>query len=165
MDEVVNDKFKHRNPLISREQSLAFLKKQTKAFYDSLEPVECPILENAIVHFTAQGFYHLVNESNSKEYDSKPRDPAEQYLKLMHLQYAPYIIKNCSKVDEIRPCRKKVKDKWKDGLQYELSCEIEAIGKVSIVIEKIGNGNHKFLSVFPKYSKTKRNKKRPEGRS
>lgn len=154
----------HNNPVLSLEQSLDFLKKERRAFYDSLGFIVCPILEDSEVHFTAQGFNHLINESNSKQGDSKARKPTEQYLKLMNLQYAPYIIKNCVQVAEIRPVRKKVKDAWKDGYHYELTCDIEKVGKVSVVIEKIGESKHKFLSVFPHFSKSK-NKKRPKGRS
>ncbi len=161
---MVKDKYKHKNTLLSKEQSLALLKIERRAFYDKIVSVECPMLENAEVYFTAQGFNHLINESNSKQGDSNARKPTEQYMKLMHLEHAAFIIKNCEDIAEIRPVKKKKKGKWKKGFHYELTCEIKDIGKVSVVIEKIGDGKHKFLSVFPLYKRPK-TKKRPLRRS
>ena len=160
----MSDTNSHRNTVLTPEQSLDFLKRERRAFYDSIGYIVCPILEDVEVHFTAQGFNHLLNETNSKEGDSNARNPREQYLKLMNLGYAPYILKECEQVAEIRPVRKKVKGKWKDGYHYELTCDIENVGKVSVIVEKIGDGKHKFLSVFPLFKKRK-SKKRPGGRS
>lgn len=161
---MVENRYKHKNNLLSREQSLSFLKRERRAFYDSIGSIVCPALSNSEVYFTAQGFYHLINESNSTQGDSKMRKPEEQYLKLQHLQYVPYILKECVGISEKRQIRKKIKDQWKTGIHYELTCMIEHVGLVSVIVEQIGDSNHKFLSVFPLYKKSN-NKKRPKGRS
>src|SRR3569833_451342 len=169
---MVEEKYKHQHRLFSFEQSLALLKKERRAYYKKLKPIKCPILDGELVYFTAQGFDHLINESNSKQGDSKARDPHEQYLKLMHLGYAPEIIKNCERISQVRPVRKYVKGRWKNGKLYELACDVE-VGKVAVIIEKLGEGNYKFLSVKPLYRRAnyerkkqnRRTKKRPEGRS
>lgn len=131
----------------SGKPDLAQLKSHTRAYYKRIGIVHCPIL-NEDIHFTAEGYNHLINESNSTPGKSKPRKPAEQYMKLMHLNNVKAVLKYSVLVDERRMVRKKVKGNWKNVIQSEVVHEING-DKISVVIEKVGEGNSKFLSVFP----------------
>lgn len=131
----------------SGKPTLAQLKLHTRAYYKRIGVVHCPILDED-VHFTSEGYNHLINESNSTPGKTKPRSPAEQYLKLIHLTDVKAVLKYSVLIDETRKVRKKVKDKWKDVIQYEIICAIKGV-RVSVVVEKVGDGKHKFLSVFP----------------
>ena len=100
------------------------------------------------MYFTAEGYNHLINESNSKPGKSKPRLPSEQYLKLMHLNNVKAVLTYSTMVKEVRTVRKNVKGKWKDAVLSEVVHEIKGT-EISVIVEKVGLGNHKFLSVFP----------------
>jgi len=125
--------------------------------------VACPALGND-VHFTAQGFDHLINESNSTYYRSRPRLASEQYLKLKCLDHAAAVIGGCASVSKVRPIIKKIKGRDRTGFQYELVHEIAPDKKMRVIVEKIGNGKHKFVSIMWHDHRSKP-KKRPKGRS
>lgn len=125
------------------------LKRQQRKFYKSVVSVFCPILDET-VYFTSEGFVHLLYESNRQ-----PRGISEQYLKLMCLTHAPDVIKNCTIITETRKIRRKLKGKWKEGVRYELVHEIVAGKKIRVIVERLGTGKHKFLSVMPHDKKSK----------
>lgn len=127
--------------------NLAQLKLHSKAYYTRIGCVPCPILGED-VHFTAEGYFHLINESNSRPGKTNPRKPTEQYMKLMYLQHAKTVLKYSTYIDERRVTRKKVKGKWKKVIQTEVIHEIKG-EKISVIVEKVGHSNSKFLSVFP----------------
>lgn len=129
------------------EMPLSQLKLHSQAYYKRLGSTFCPVLDEE-VHFTSEGYNHLINESNSKPGKSKPRTPAEQYMKLKNLTHVKAVLKYSTQIDDRRINRKKVKDKWKDVIQTEIVHELKGI-KVSVIVEKVGEGNTKFLSVFP----------------
>lgn len=131
----------------SGKQSLAQLKLHTRAYYNRMKPVFCTILDEE-VKFTAEGYFHLINESNSTPTNTNPRDPKEQYMKLMYLNDVPAILKYSEQIDERRKTRKKVKNKWKNVIQTEVVHIIKG-KKISVIVEKVGDGATKFLSVFP----------------
>src|SRR3569833_4691157 len=99
---MVEEKYKHQHRLFCFEQSLALLKKERRAYYKKLKPIKCPILDGELVYFTAQGFDHLINESNSKQGDSKARDPHDLFFFLLLFGFVPEIIKNCERISQVR---------------------------------------------------------------
>lgn len=127
--------------------TLAQLKLHTRAYYRRIGIVACPIL-GVDVHFTAEGYDHLINESNSKPGKSKPRLPSEQYLKLMHLNNVKAVLTHSTTIKEVRSVKKNIKGKQKDATLYEVVCNIKG-ADISVIVEKVELGNHKFLSVFP----------------
>jgi hypothetical protein len=133
----------------SGKPSLAQLKLHTRAYYARIGVVRCPIL-NDDIYFTAEGYNHLINESNSKPGKSKPRLPTEQYKKLMCLMHAKAVLKYSKQVTETRTVRKKVKDEWKEAIQSEVVCEIKG-EKISVIVEKVGDGHLKFMSILSDY--------------
>jgi hypothetical protein len=129
------------------QMPLSQLKLHSQAYYKRLGSVDCSILDEK-VHFTAEGYFHLINESNSKPGKTNPRNPAEQYMKLKYLPHVKAVLKYSTLIDDRRKNRKKVKGKWKDVIQTEIIHEIKGT-KISVIVEKVGDGNSKFLSVFP----------------
>ena len=129
------------------------LKNKQRAFYKSIVSVFCPIL-NDTVYFTSEGFNHLLYESNRK-----PRNINEQFLKLKCLTYAPVVIQKCTLVSETRQIKKRVKGK--SGVHYELAYEVSRGNNIRVIIEKIGMGKHRFLSVMRhNHPRKLKNKKR-----
>ena len=126
------------------------LKQKQKAFYKSIVSVFCPIL-NDTVYFTSDGYHHLLYESNRT-----PRKIAEQFMKLHCLTHAPDVIKNCALVSETRKIQKKIDGKLRSGVHYELIHEACPGKKIRVIIEKIGTGKHRFLSVMPHKQKVKK---------
>ncbi len=128
------------------------LKKKQKSFYKSIVAVFCPIL-NDTVYFTSSGLQHLLYKDNRK-----PRNVAEQFMKLHCLAYAPEVIKNCTVISEIRKLQIKIKGIVKEVVHYELVCEVESGKKVRVIVEKVGTGKHRFLSTMKdgKWSKSKK---------
>ncbi len=53
-----------------------------------------------------------------------------------------------------------VKGKLKEGIHYELVHEVQPGVKIRVIVEKIGMGKYKFLSVM-NHARKKRTKKRP----
>jgi hypothetical protein len=134
------------------------LKKKQKALYSSIISVFCPIL-NDTIFFNSDGFNHLLYQSNRK-----PRNIGEQFMKLRCLPHAPEVITKCAVITDTRKITRKVKGVYKSGVRYELVHEVEKDIKIRVVVEKIGTGKHKFLSIMPHTNKSKitmTNKKHP----
>ncbi len=129
------------------QPNLAQLKLHTRAYYRRIGVVFCPVL-NQDIHFTAEGYNHLINESNSTPGKSKPRKPAEQYLKLMNLNHVKAVLTYATVIKDTRKRRKNVKGVWKDAFLYEIVHDINGT-EISVIVERVGNGKTKFLSVFP----------------
>ena len=65
-------------------------------YYRSLVSIYCPILAET-VYFSADGFNHLIYDTNRK-----PRNINEQYLKLKYLSKAKEVIEKCNLITETR---------------------------------------------------------------
>lgn len=129
------------------------LKKGQRAFYKSIVSVFCPIL-NDTVYFTSEGFNHLLYDNR------KPRKISEQFMKLQCLVHAPLVIQKCTLVSKTRLIEKNVKEKKKSGVHYELVYEVKPGEKIRVIVERIGTGKHKFLSVM-RHGRRQKNKKHP----
>ncbi|MCL4353138.1 hypothetical protein M1615_01545 [Patescibacteria group bacterium] len=129
------------------------LKKKQKAFYKSIVSVFCPIL-NDTVYFTSEGFNHLLYDKSNR----KPRKISEQFMKLQCLTHAPLVIRKCAFISETRLIERNIKGKKKLGVHYELVYEVKAGEKIRVIVEKIGTGKHKFLSVM-RHNGRRKNKK------
>ena len=131
------------------------LKKKQKAFYKSIVSVYCPIL-NDTVYFTSEGFNHLLYDRSNR----KPRKISEQFMKLQCLAHAPLVIRKCMFISQTRLIERIVKRKRKSGVHYELVHEVSPGIKIRVIVEKIGTGKHKFLSVM-RHNKRLNKKKHP----
>ncbi|OGK10164.1 hypothetical protein A2767_04130 [Candidatus Roizmanbacteria bacterium RIFCSPHIGHO2_01_FULL_35_10] len=126
------------------------LKVKSKKFYKSIVSVYCLIL-NDTVYFTSEGFNHLLY----KDFNH-PRNINEQYMKLMCLPYVVDVIKNCALISETRKIKRRVKNKLKDAIHYELVHKVAKNKRIRVIIEKIGTGKHKFRSIMPHDKKSKK---------
>lgn len=124
--------------------------KLSKTLYKKIVSVDCPILGDN-VYFTSEGFNHLLYESYGH-----PRNINEQYMKLKCLPNAPQVIKKCIHISEIRKVKRRVKKKLKDAIHYELVHEVSPDKKIRVIIEKIGTGKYKFMSIMPHNRKSKK---------
>ena len=88
-------------------------------------------------------------------------------MKLRCLTNVPTVIDQAEFVWETRAVQKKIAGKLKSGLHYALVHEPIKGRTLRVIIEKIGTGKHKFLSVMihKKELKRQKTKKRPSGRS
>lgn len=133
------------------------LKKKQKAFYGRIVSLHCPVL-NETVYFTARGFFHLVNK-RGVDHRTYPRKPKEQHLKLMCLKYVPEVVENSTQV-QMRRITVTLKGKPKQAIHYELVHKVVSGEEIRVVIEKVGSGKHRFLSVMPHVSRRNKTKKR-----
>ena len=129
------------------------LKAKQKVYYKKIVSVPCPILGDE-VFFTSEGYNHLLYERHNS-----PRNISEQYLKLMCLSHAVEVVKKCVLISETRKLKKEIKGKMKDVIQYGLVYEVSPGEKIKVVVEKVGNGKHKFKSIMP-YERRRKSKKR-----
>lgn len=130
------------------------LRKQQETLYKNVVSVYCSIL-NDTVYFTSKGFNHLLYESYNR-----PRSINEQYMKLMCLTHAPEVIKKCTVISKTRKMQRKIKGVWKSGVHYELVYEVSKGNKIRVIVEKIGTGKYRFLSVM-RHGRKNKTKKHP----
>ncbi|MCX6717817.1 MAG: hypothetical protein NTU76_04050 [Candidatus Taylorbacteria bacterium] len=124
------------------------LKISSRALYDRIGEVKCPILNENVV-FNGRGFHHLLNNS-----DGTARDVNEIIHKLTFLPLAKSVIKNASRIEEerdvmIRESRKK-NSKLKKAKTY---CLVARVGnkkpvEVRVILLRIGDGILMFRSVM-----------------
>lgn len=126
------------------------LKIKQKKFYDSIVSIYCPILNNS-VFFTSEGFNHLIYESNRM-----PRKIGEQFMKLKCLSDAPQVISKCQIITDTRKIQRKIKGIFKTVTRYELVHEVKKNIEIRVIVEKIGSGKFKFLSIMPHNKKSKK---------
>lgn len=120
----------------------------TRATYDTIGRVYCPILDKDII-FNAKGFHHLLYKP-----DGTARDIAERIYKLTLFPLAiPVIRKSMGITDErnveVRESRKKGA-KIKKGKTYAL---VAMVGKkkpvtTRVIVLKVGSGNFIFWSIM-----------------
>lgn len=136
--------------------NIRYLIKEEQRLYKKTKSVYCPILDEK-VYFTSAGFRHLIYKSTKKR-----RNIGEQYMKLKCLKFAPRVIKNCTEISSTRHTNKWIKGKEKQGRHYELVYEVYKGKRIRVIVEKIGTGRCRFLSVMPhdKHSKPKKRRKR-----
>lgn len=135
-------------------QDIRQLKKQQRAFYANIVSVFCPILNDS-VFFTSEGFNHLIYESNRM-----PRKIGEQFMKLKCLSEAPKVISKCHVISDTRQVQRKIKGIYKTVTRYELVHKVRKDTEIRVIVERIGTGKYRFLSVMPHGRKSKPKKHR-----
>lgn len=136
------------------KKQLTFFDKQI-LFYNSLrkKPIYCELLKE-LVHFNADGLYHLLNESNRQ-----PRVKSEIHLKLSCLDYVLEVISKAIQLEE-REIKKKAKGKLKEGKHFTLVYTSADGFRVKVVLEKLGQGQLNFHSIMPRGKSRPNNKKK-----
>ncbi len=121
---------------------------QTKTKYDSIGRVFCPFL-NSFVHFTSDGYRHLIYKGNRKK-----RNVKEQIYKLELFGLVIPVVKHCEGITKWRFDGKAGSDN--DVQYYAL---VHPVGKnpiaVRVIIKRTGDGQFNFHSVM-KHNPTKK---------
>ncbi|MCB9814878.1 hypothetical protein H6784_05735 [Candidatus Nomurabacteria bacterium] len=132
------------------------LRKDSHAWFHALKPVESPVLNN-LIHFTSEGFEHIIYKSARSE-----RDKSSQIMRLKLLPLAIKLIETSTTFQEyeetikqfiVKQCKKKVQISKR--VQYWGIIAIIEGRKIKVIIRKIGNGKHHFWSVVPSWTTNK----------
>ena len=127
------------------------IRAEAKELYDSFGKIRCPALGNEWVHFTSEGFNHLIYKTKKK-----PRDERVQIMKFELLRKAKYITEKSTTFQEYEEFFKYITVQ-KFGKKVSENTIIRAWGlvamvkrfRVKVVITQKGNGKKEFYSVIP----------------
>lgn len=137
------------------ELEYSHVREKTLNFYNQKEHVRCPALDNEIVHFTSEGFNHLVYKGDRSE-----RDKSVQILKFNLFSKAIEIIAISTTHQEYDEGMKNIKKKKHKRIIFE-SATVKYWGlvaiirstRVKVIIRQVGNGQKHFWSVIPAWRK------------
>lgn len=125
-------------------------------FYRKIGAIRCPALKNDLVHFTAEGFNHLIYKKKRRE-----RNKSDQVTKFKLLPQAKTIIEistTCQEYDEglIGVEKKKFKKIVHETttVRYWGLVAIIKNFRVKVIVRQIGNGQKHFWSVIPAWTKS-----------
>ena len=127
------------------------LRESSENFYKKICAIRCPALNNECVHFTAEGFNHLMYKGARHE-----RGKNEQITKFKLLPKARDIIEISTTFQEYDESLTMMRKKRFKKIVEE-SATIKYWGfvaiiknfRVKVVVRQIGNGQKQFLSVIP----------------
>lgn len=126
------------------------IRKEAQELYGSFVKVHCPALDGA-VHFTSEGFNHLIYERARKE-----RDVRTQILRFDMLERAKFILETTTTYQE-----------YEESIEYQrvnrhgkfirINVVVRCWGliaivkkfRVKVVVRQVGNGKMEFQSVIP----------------
>mgnify|MGYP000936067658 CR=1 FL=1 len=127
------------------------LRESSENFYKKIGAIRCPAFNNELVHFTAEGFNHLVYKGPRHE-----RSQNDQITKFKLLPNAKNIIEISTTFQEydeslimVRKKRFKKIAEESSTVKYWGFVAIIKNFRVKVVIRQIGNGQKHFLSVIP----------------
>jgi hypothetical protein len=126
-------------------------KRQAHDFYNTLGVVRCPALGNDLVHFTAEGFNHLVYKTAKK-----PRDIRVQMMKFDLLQKAKMLLEATTTFQEYEEEYRYIPVN-RHGKFSHTNMLVRAWGfvaiicsfRIKVVVRQVGNGKKHFYSVIP----------------
>ncbi len=123
-------------------------------FYQTIGSIRCPALHHQPVHFTSEGFNHLVYKGNRNE-----RDKSVQIMKFELLSKAKEIITLTTTHQEYDERLITVsRERFKKNLDESTSARywgFVAIIKnfrVKVIVRALGNGQYHFWSVIPAWT-------------
>ena len=131
------------------------LRKSAFDFYNQREYIRCPALNNEMVHFTSEGFNHLIYKGDRSE-----RDKDVQMMKFKMLPKATEIIGLSATHQEYDESTKNIKRKKYKKIVFEPATvrywglvAIIRDMRIKVIIRQIGNGQKHFWSVIPAWQK------------
>jgi len=132
------------------------VKEDAANFYKMIGRVRCPALNDEYVHFTSEGFNHLIYKNERRE-----RDRGVQIMKFKLLSKAKVLVSTSSTYQEydesLREARRKQKKKVVSGtcvVRYWGFVAIIKDYRIKVVVRQLGNGQKHFWSVIPAWSKS-----------
>ena len=134
------------------------LKEKTLSYYNQIEKLRCPALHNDIIHFTNEGFRHLMYKGAKRKAE---RNKSVQIMKFKLLPKATDIIKITTTYQEydeqlIDVVKKKKKRTVKETSVTKYWGFVAIINnfRLKAIVRQVGNGQKHFWSVIPAWSKS-----------
>lgn len=130
------------------------IRAQFDAIYKSFRPVKCPALKDKEVHFTAEGFNHLVYRIPKQE-----RNKRVQIMRFELLEKAYELLSKTTLIQEYEQYYDRRKT-WMNKKSQNTNVLITDMGfvgivkgfRIKVVVRKIGEGKFEFYSVIPAWS-------------
>lgn len=127
------------------------IKEDANNFYQKIGAIRCPALNNSLVHFTSEGFNHLVYKGSRKE-----RSKNDQITKFKILPKAKKVIETSTTYQEydeglIEVRRKKFKRVVNESVPVKYWGFVAIIEnfRIKVIVRLVGNGQMHFWSVIP----------------
>lgn len=127
-------------------------RREAEEFYKSVGNVRCPALGGECVHFTSEGFNHLVYKSGKKQ----PRNPAVQIMRFELLSKATILLEQTTTFQEYEEEYRYVPVNRHGTYHREIMLVrlwgfVAIINKfrIKVVVQQVGNGRKQFYSVIP----------------
>jgi len=133
-----------------RLQNYNEIREETQKLYNSFSKVFCPALGQH-VHFTSNGFNHLIYKSAKKE-----RDKRTQILRFDMLEKAKFVLENSTTFQELEE-NMEYRRVNRHGKYTGINLLVRSWGfvavvekfRIRVVVTQIGNSKIEFLSVIP----------------
>jgi hypothetical protein len=130
------------------------IKEDSRTYYHQIGKVRCPALENDFIHFTSEGFNHLVFKGNRKE-----RDKGEQIARFKLLPLAAKLISLATTYQQTEQTLQEFRvEKFKKTIhESKVVTYWGIIGildnrKIKVIIRRVGeHGQKHFWSVIPSW--------------
>ena len=130
------------------------MREETHAWYQTIGAIRCPALNNELVHFSAEGFNHLIYKGNRIE-----RIKQDQVTKFKLLKKAKIILEISTTYQEYEESLRQIwKKKFKKMVQesalmhYWGFVAIINNFRIKVIARQIGNGGKHFWSVIPAWT-------------
>ena len=127
------------------------IREDAHSFYEKIGAIRCPALDNELVHFTAEGFNHLLYKGDRRE-----RSRNDQITKFKLLTKAKTILEISTTYQEydeslttVRKKRFKKTVEETATVKYWGLVAIIQNFRTKVIIRQIGNGQKHFWSVIP----------------
>jgi len=130
------------------------IREDARQFYQTIDNIRCPALGHQPIHFTSEGFNHLIYKGNRKE-----RDKSVQIMKFKLLSKAVELIKITTTYQEYDESLTTIRRERFKKIVHE-SATVRYWGfvaiirdyRIKVIMRSIGNGQKHFLSVIPAWS-------------
>jgi hypothetical protein len=129
------------------------IKKNTDAFYKTIDRVRCTALNNEYIHFTSEGFNHLMFKGISE------RTKEMQMTKFRFVSSALKLIRLTTTIQEQDECLEmkvvkmnKKKQEVAQEIKYWAFVGIISNRRIKAVVRQVGTGQKHFWSVIPQWS-------------
>lgn len=139
------------------EQEYLRVRETAKELYGNYGPVKCPAINSEYVHFTSEGFNHILYRINRH-----PRSKQDQYMRFQILDLARRVVQISTTFQEYEEKLQDVvidhrgkKEKATKFVKYWGFIAILKKKKIKVIVRRIGEGKILFWSVIPFWRTTK----------
>ena len=140
--------------IMSDVSNYEIIKERTQRYYKAQKPVRCPAFGGEIVHFTSEGFNHLIYKKGNSE-----RSKADQICKFKLIPKAIELIRittthqeyDESLVDMKVKRRKRALIETKRARYWGFVAIMKG-SRIKVIVRQVGNGNKHFWSVIPAWT-------------